>query len=577
MTGYFISKNSGTKPGMEGVILSDLTDQIVSIEKEGSKTNPLSNSVYVTSDVIFDDWYSKYVTHICIVFSYFLTFLLICFIDRNYITGLKGNASTFYSPLLRKSKVSSNIESPSKLNPNAESFVLSYPKKATIRVPHMEPVQTTLDLLAHSFNFAVLNEAIVSDASINPGTPVVNRTPIVQSFATPILCELNCTPIVQNFATPASPDWRANEIINSLDPNDFDGVSIICTSPIFNSSPSSGLNQQVCNDDCDESILRNEESLNSTHLLQKYVSKDFCDKNDVDHREVSLVLKEIRVNNVNRVIIGHLNVNFFAPKLDAIKTIIPGNIDIIVFSETKLDASYPIAQLFIDGFRKPFRKDRNANGGGLLIYVRSDIPCRQLNKHKFSDQIEGIFVEINFRKSKWLLLGTYHPPSQNDYFYFSNIERALDTYTKGYERVLLVGDFNAEETEVTLGNFMELYDLRNLVKGNTYFKSVQNPSCVDLFLTNCSNSFQNTIVLSTGISDCHKMIITVLKTTFKKAKPKEILYRSYKNFDKDAFRKDLVHKTLNCQGYKHLESGVLEVYNRHAPLKKRIVRANEVP
>ena len=73
-----------------------------------------------------------------------------------------------------------------------------------------------------------------------------------------------------------------------------------------------------------------------------------------------------------------MNVNFFAAKLDAIKTIIPGNVDIVVFGETKLDASYPMAQLLIDGSGKPFRLDRNAFGGGSLIYVRSDIPCKQV-------------------------------------------------------------------------------------------------------------------------------------------------------------------------------------------------------
>ena len=78
---------------------------------------------------------------------------------------------------------------------------------------------------------------------------------------------------------------------------------------------------------------------------------------------------------MNRVIFGHLNVNFFASKVDAIRTIIPDNLDIMVFNETKIDASYPDAELLIRGFRKPFRKDRNAWGGGVLIYVRSDLPC----------------------------------------------------------------------------------------------------------------------------------------------------------------------------------------------------------
>ena len=80
----------------------------------------------------------------------------------------------------------------------------------------------------------------------------------------------------------------------------------------------------------------------------------------------------------------------------------------MVFSETKLDLSYPRAQRLIEGFGKSFRLDRNAFGGGLLIYVRSDIPCKQLNEHMFSDKIEGIFIEINFgnQNGYYLLLTT---------------------------------------------------------------------------------------------------------------------------------------------------------------------------
>ena len=68
---------------------------------------------------------------------------------------------------------------------------------------------------------------------------------------------------------------------------------------------------------------------------------------------------------------------------------------------------------------------------------------------------------------------------------------------------------------------MESYDLKSVVKEKTCFKSVDNLSCVDLFLTNCSRSFQQTNVISTGISDHHKMIIT--SSALKKAKSKEIL------------------------------------------------------
>ena len=110
-------------------------------------------------------------------------------------------------------------------------------------------------------------------------------------------------------------------------------------------------------------------------------------------------------------------------------------------------------------------------GGGLLIYVRSDIPCKQqLTKYEFSERIERIFIEINLRKLKWLLFGTYHLPSQSNSFYVDNVGRALGISTQTYDRFLLVGDFNAEEKEFTLENFMDLYNLNNLVKDNSCFK-----------------------------------------------------------------------------------------------------------
>ena len=72
-----------------------------------------------------------------------------------------------------------------------------------------------------------------------------------------------------------------------------------------------------------------------------------------------------------------------------------GNIDVLVITETKLDDTFPTANFMIDGFSTPYRRDRNTNGGGILIYVRDDIPSKELNNHNFPDDIEGIFVELN--------------------------------------------------------------------------------------------------------------------------------------------------------------------------------------
>ena len=86
----------------------------------------------------------------------------------------------------------------------------------------------------------------------------------------------------------------------------------------------------------------------------------------------------------------------------------------MIINETELDASFPVNQFFINGFSTPYRFDRNRNGGDIIIYVREDITNKMLTKHKFPDDIEVFFIEIIFRKSKWVLCGLYYPLSQSD-------------------------------------------------------------------------------------------------------------------------------------------------------------------
>ena len=92
---------------------------------------------------------------------------------------------------------------------------------------------------------------------------------------------------------------------------------------------------------------------------------------------------------------------------------------------------------------------------------------------------------------------------------------------------MLAGDFNGEESESCLSQFLYECNTKNIVKENNCFKNALNPSCIDLFITNSILSFQNTIAVSNGLSDFHKMVITVMKMSFKKHSPIERHYRDY--------------------------------------------------
>ena len=97
--------------------------------------------------------------------------------------------------------------------------------------------------------------------------------------------------------------------------------------------------------------------------------------------DVLTILRDLRVKNHNKIIVGNVNINSITNKIDALKTIIPGNFDIFIITETKLDVTFLTAQFCIEGFDKLYRLDRNRNGGGILIYLRDNIPTRLLNLH----------------------------------------------------------------------------------------------------------------------------------------------------------------------------------------------------
>ena len=93
-------------------------------------------------------------------------------------------------------------------------------------------------------------------------------------------------------------------------------------------------------------------------------------------------------------------------------------------------------------------------------------------------------------------------------------------------------------------NVCDIYHLKNLVNVPTCYKNPSKPSCIDLFLTNYSRSFQDTPVIETGVSDFHKMNITVLKMIFSKQKHEAVFFRNYEKFDSSAFREALNRELL---------------------------------
>ena len=108
---------------------------------------------------------------------------------------------------------------------------------------------------------------------------------------------------------------------------------------------------------------------------------------------------------MNRIIIVHLNINSLRNKFESQKEQINGNVDILFISETKLDNSFPNGQFLIKECNVPYRLDQDAQGRGIMLFIREDIPSKLLAVE--DSPTEGFYIEISFRKKKWLLCFCY--------------------------------------------------------------------------------------------------------------------------------------------------------------------------
>ena len=187
--------------------------------------------------------------------------------------------------------------------------------------------------------------------------------------------------------------------------------------------------------------------------------------------------------------------------------------------------------------------------------------------------MRGFSVEINLRcNKKWLLSYSYNPKKVQISNHLAELSKSTDLYLTKYDQLMFLGDFNAGVEDSANKNFCSSYNLTSMLNKPTCFKNPDKPSCIDLILTNCPRSFKNSCAIETGLSDFHKLAVSVMKTSYKKSEPKIITYRSYKSFCNNNFREELrqvISKRGNCDtNFKRFISDAIK-YWINMPHKKR--------
>ena len=190
-----------------------------------------------------------------------------------------------------------------------------------------------------------------------------------------------------------------------------------------------------------------------------------------------------------------------------------------LFIEFKIDDSFLNAQFKIEDY-KNFRKDRDAFGG-LLFYVNQKPNCRSLESCLPNTFIEILQLEFRFLNSKWLILGSYKPLSQNEPTYVSEFQKLLTYYRSSYDNFLLLGDLDMLFSNKNMKDLCDMFELNHLIKDPTCFKN-STASCIDNFYTIKKTTFFNSSTVETGISDRNSLICIMLRSTFCKSPPKNL-------------------------------------------------------
>ena len=118
--------------------------------------------------------------------------------------------------------------------------------------------------------------------------------------------------------------------------------------------------------------------------------------------------------------------------------------DLITLSETFLGPDITNDQIEIPGY-DVYRKDRNRNGGGVCIYIKTTIPHKHVLEFN-SQEHESIWLEVYLGKFKHLVGTFYRPPGQNaaqvDLF-LGAFQTCIDlAHRRHYTSINLLGDFN---------------------------------------------------------------------------------------------------------------------------------------
>ena len=271
----------------------------------------------------------------------------------------------------------------------------------------------------------------------------------------------------------------------------------------------------------------------------------------------------------------HLNIRSLCKHIGELHNLldsIPFEFHLIACSETWITPQVDPESIKIAGYNLLTDNRNFSNGGGVALYLKSNINYMLRDDLKIDD-IENIWVD-----TQDLLIGViYNPPNRSQREFLDEFEQVLHTIFLSKRKCLILGDFNIN----TLVKSTIAKEYLNLVHSEGFNPLIFEATRITETTISCIDHIHSNFVYSSTsgsiaveIAD-HLPVFSLSYDPLLSPFPDTIEIRDFKRFDEIAFRDELRNEkwksVYNSSGANESLTRFLHTFNRisnkHAPIK----------
>ena len=253
-----------------------------------------------------------------------------------------------------------------------------------------------------------------------------------------------------------------------------------------------------------------------------------------------------------------VNINFRSArgkKPDIINMIESVQPDVIIGTETHLDKNIPDSE-FLPPNYKAHRKDRNKDGGGVLIALKGDLFMNSTRVPELETDCEILWVKLKINDSTDHHICAYYRPHTGDIVSFSNFETSImKASSRGNPKLVIAGDLNFPDcnwSDLTVkpSNYPNLHKkLYELLHDTGIDQLVKEPTrelnTLDLVMTNMPHLIPRLETIP-GLSD-HDIVYFEYVTDLKIGTQTPRSVSIYKKANWPAMKQTFIQESLELQ------------------------------